>query len=104
MGKKLPHTPRSRIKAALRQLSLRSRERAATMKRDNNSCVKCGVKQSKAKGREVKVVVHHKHGIKWDKIIDFIYAELLVPPEYQEVQCKKCHDDYHKYNGNKQNI
>ena len=95
MGKRLPHTPRSRIKSALRQLSLRSRERAATVKRDKNTCVKCGAKGSVAKGKEVKTTVHHKNGIKWDRIIEFIYKELLVPPEQQEVQCKDCHDKYH---------
>ena len=96
MGLRLPHTPRSRIKAALRQLSLRSRERAATVKRDDNTCVVCGKKGSVAKGKEVKTTVHHKRGIRWDKIIEFIYAELLVPPEEQEVQCKQCHDELHK--------
>lgn len=100
MGKKLEHTPRSRIKSALRQLSLRSRERAATVKRDNNTCQECGAKGSVAKGREVKTVVHHKRGIKWDKIIDFIYQELLVHPDHQEVLCKDCHDK-HDTGGNK---
>ncbi len=96
MGKKLSYTPRSRIKSALRQLSLRSRERAATIKRDKNTCQICHRKGSAAKGREVKTTVHHKNGIKWDKIIEFIYKELLVPPEQQEVQCKECHDELHK--------
>ena len=74
-------TPPSRIKAALRQLSLRSRERAAVIKRDSNTCQVCGKKGSKAKGREIKTCVHHKNGIKWDKIIKFIYKELLVSPK-----------------------
>ena len=34
MGKKLLTTPRSRVKAALRQVWLRSRERAAALKRE----------------------------------------------------------------------
>jgi len=97
MSKRLPHTPRSRIKAALRQLSLRSRERAATVKRDKNTCVKCGVKGSVAKGKEVKTVVHHKNGIEnWDKVIDMIYEELLVHPDKMETLCKGCHDKLHE--------
>jgi len=97
MPKRLPHTPRSRIKACLRQLSLRSRERAATIKRDNNTCVKCGVKGSAAKGKEVKTVVHHKNGIEnWDKVIDMIYEELLVHPDKMETLCKGCHDKLHE--------
>ncbi len=96
MGKKLPHTPTSRIKSALRQLSLRSRERAATVKRDNNTCQQCGVKGSVAKGRVVKTTVHHKHGIDWSKIIKFIRKELLVDPDKQEVLCVDCHKKGHK--------
>ena len=93
--KKLPHTPTSKIKDALRRLSLRSRERAATIKRDKNTCQKCGAKGSVAKGKEVKTTVHHKDGIKWDKIIKFIRKELLVPPSKQEVQCEDCHKKSH---------
>ncbi len=88
-------TPPSRIKAALRQLSLRSRERAAVIKRDSNTCQVCGKKGSRAKGREIKTCVHHKNGIKWDKIIKFIYKELLVSPSKQEVLCVECHKKGH---------
>lgn len=97
MGKKLEYTPNSRIKAALRQLSLRSRERTAVVKRDNNTCQKCGKKGSTAKGEEVKTIVHHKNGIKWDKIIEFIRKELLVNPDKQEVLCVDCHKKGHKH-------
>lgn len=96
MGKRLPHTPNSRIKAALRQLSLRSRERAATIKRDHNTCQECGAKGSVAKGKEVKTTVHHINGIKWDKIIEFIRKELLVNPDKMEVLCEDCHKKGHK--------
>jgi hypothetical protein len=37
MGKKLPYTPRSKVRAALRQLWLRSRERAAALKAANRT-------------------------------------------------------------------
>lgn len=94
--KKLPHTPNNQIKSALRQLSLRSRERAATVKRDNNTCQKCGVKGSKAKGKEVKTTVHHINGVKWTKIIEFIRKELLVNPDKMIVLCEDCHKEGHK--------
>jgi len=97
MGKKLPHTPRSRVKSALRQLWLHSRERGEVVKRDKNTCQICGAKGSKAKGKEVKTNVHHKNGIKWDKIINYIYKELLVSPNKQEVQCEDCHRKGHKH-------
>ena len=93
MGKRQPNTPRSRVRAALRQLWLRSRERAAALKRDDRTCQYCGKKQSKAKGKEVKVEVHHINGIdNWDKIIDIVYAGLLVSPDNLETVCKECHD------------
>ena len=95
MGKKQPHTPRSRIRNALRQVFLRSRERAAVLKEAAYTC-SCGAKQSKAKGREVAVNVHHKTGIdNWDTIIDAVYQQLLNQDE-MEVLCKSCHDKEHK--------
>ena len=69
MGKKLPYTPNSRIKSALRQLWLRSRERALTLQRDQYTCQSCGVKQSRKKGFEVSVEVHHLNGVdNWQEI------------------------------------
>lgn len=96
MGKKLPHTPRSRARSALRQLWLRSRERAAAIKRENNTCERCGKKGSVAKGREVKINVHHKDGIDWDGVIDIIFERILQDSEKFEVVCKCCHDKEHK--------
>lgn len=91
--KKLPTTPRSRVRAALRQLWLRSRERAAALKRDKYTCQICGVKQSRAKGKEVYVEVHHKQGIlDWDTIIDLVMQHILVSPDNLEVLCKECHE------------
>jgi 5-methylcytosine-specific restriction endonuclease McrA len=92
MGKKLNYTPNNKIKAALRQLWLRSRERAETIKRDKYTCVNCGRKQSKAKGKEFKVEVHHKKGIlNWEEIYLVIRKNLLCNPEDQETLCKECH-------------
>ena len=98
MGKKSKYTTNTQIKSALRQLFLRSREHAATLKRDNYSCVKCGAKKSVAKGREVKVNVHHMNGVKWAKIIEYIRMHLLVDPSDMETLCKSCHADSHKIN------
>jgi len=97
MGKRLPNTPRSKVRAALRQLWLRSRERAAALKREKYTCQRCGVKQSKAKGKEQKVEVHHKEGIgNWEIVIDAIIAEILCDPSNLEVVCPNCHDKEHK--------
>jgi len=55
-------------------------------------CNKCGIKQSKAKGREVKVEVHHKEGIlNWEEIYEAIRKNLLCDPDLLEVLCKECH-------------
>jgi len=94
MGKKLPHTPNSRIKSALRQVFLRSRERAAVLKEAGYTCG-CGKKQSRAKGKEVYIEVHHKKGIdNWQEIYNCI-RENLLNKEDMIVLCKDCHDDEH---------
>ncbi len=89
--KRKPSTPRSQVRSALRQLWLRSRERQAALKRDGYTCQDCGVKQSKAKGREVKIEVDHLNGIEWEKMIDYVYRHLLVSPNHLETVCKGCH-------------
>jgi 5-methylcytosine-specific restriction endonuclease McrA len=94
MGRKQENTPRSRVRAALRQLWLRSRERAAAIRRDKYTCVRCGVKQSKRKGFEQRVEVHHRKGRigNWNKVIDLIFEELLCSPDNLETLCPNCHD------------
>ena len=92
MGKKLPNTPRSRVKNALRQLWLRSRERAAALKRDEYTCQGCGGKQSRAKGKEFYVEVHHRKGVcNWELITDEVYKHLLCDPSKLVTLCKECH-------------
>jgi len=92
MGKRLPYTPNSQIRSALRNLWLRSRERAAAIKRDGYSCVCCGKKQSKAKGREVAVEVHHVNGItNWDELIKAVREHLLCEPDDLQTLCRECH-------------
>lgn len=91
MSKKSLTTPRSQVKSAIRQLWLRSRERNNAIKRDNYTCQRCGKKQSTAKGREQRVEVHHLNGIRWDKVIDYIYRHVLVDPKDLETLCPECH-------------
>jgi predicted HNH restriction endonuclease len=94
LPKKLPHTPNSQIRSALRQLWLRSRERAARIKADGYTCQCCGRKQSRAKGREVFVEVHHRHGVDWDGLFDDIRRRLLSGE--LETLCKECHAKDHE--------
>ena len=103
---KSTQTPKSQIKSALRQLWLRSRERGMAVKRDGNTCTKCGAKNSRAKGREVYVEVHHKFGIQnWNEIYAAIYKNLLIHPDELVCLCKECHgeqeheEDEPQYNG-----
>jgi predicted HNH restriction endonuclease len=86
-------TKKSQIRSALRLMWLRSAERAEALKNYHYACNQCGVKQSKAKGREQKVEVHHKDGVcNWDEIIQLIQEQLLCDPEKLEVLCPECHD------------
>lgn len=90
---KLPYTPRSRLKSALRALWLRSRERAARLKLDGYTCQECGVKQSVAKGKEQKVQVHHRLGVlNWDQLLNEIYRYLLPTIDKLITLCPDCHD------------
>ena len=87
--KKLPYTPKSRIANWIRRGWTQSRERAKVLKDANYTCRKCHRKQSRAKGKEVCVQVHHKKVINWAKIVEFIRKEVLDKP--QECLCVDCH-------------
>ena len=91
-----PVTPASQIRSALRQLWLRSRERGQAVKDQHNTCQVCGRKGSVAKGREVKINVHHKNGVRWDNLIQLIRDQLLQTPDDYECQCEECHVKHHK--------
>lgn len=94
MGKRLSHTPSSKIKNDIRRLWLRSRERAAAIKREKNTCQSCGKKGSVAKGKEVKIEVHHVKGItNWNDVVQYIRENILVDPKELEVLCKDCHKE-----------
>jgi len=89
---KPPITPKYLIRNKLRMMWLHSRERAQALREQEYSCQKCGVKQSKAKGKEQKVEVHHKEGVcNWEEIIQLIYNQLLCTPDKLEVLCPICH-------------
>ena len=76
----------------LRQLWLRSAERSEALKNAKYSCQLCGVKASRAKGKEQKVEVHHIHGIgNWDNVIELIRLEILCIPYHLMVLCPLCH-------------
>jgi predicted HNH restriction endonuclease len=90
----MERTPRSRIKGMLRQIFLRSRERANALKDNGYCCKKCGLKATTRKGEEVKLEVHHVDGISvWDDIIDKIETEVLCIgyPEKLMPLCRDCH-------------
>ena len=90
-------TKNSKITQALRQLWLRSKERSTALKRAKYCCENCGVKQSKAKGKEIKVEVHHRDmRINWHDIADIIREKLLPSPDRLQVLCKSCHSEVHK--------
>ena len=87
---------KTRVRSALRQLWLRSPQRAEAIKRDNYTCQCCGAKQSTAKGREVKVVVHHDNEIDWDGVCDLVIERVLQGPSRLTTLCVGCHKAIHK--------
>jgi predicted HNH restriction endonuclease len=72
---------------------LQSRERAKSLKENGYKCADCGVKQSTAKGKEVKLEVHHDPQINWDGIAELIIERILNVPQYP--LCKECHRKRH---------
>ena len=95
MGRKLPNTPRSRIRTTLRRLWLYSRERAAAVKRAENRCEVCNALSKDRKGGTVTLEVHHNDMIEWEKVLDYIQRHILVHPDGLTVFCKQCHEDEH---------
>jgi 5-methylcytosine-specific restriction endonuclease McrA len=89
MGKKLPYTPASKIAGWIRRGWTQSRERAKILKEAKYTCSNCGRKQSQAKGKVVKIEVHHINKINWENVIRIIREEVLDKP--QECLCKECH-------------
>lgn len=96
MGKKLLYTPRSKVRAGIRQIWMRSRERCQALKNAKYCCEICKVKQSKAKGKEQKIEVHHINGVDWEQLIDLFYKKILVDPIKLRVVCPNCHKKIHQ--------
>jgi predicted HNH restriction endonuclease len=84
-------TPNATIRGRINKLFLRSPERSEALKRDGYSCQECGVKQSKKKGFEQKVQVHHIKGKVWDEVIKLIREEILCDPKFLKTLCPSCH-------------
>lgn len=82
-------TTDGQIRSALRMLWLRSRERQQAIKDHDATCTDCGRKRSTAKGKVVKIEVHHKDGIEWQPMFDAIRKNLLDGD--LGVLCKECH-------------
>jgi len=97
-------TSDAQIKSWLHRMWLNSAERRTALKNSGYHCEDCHVKQTTAKGHELKLDVHHKHGhVNWQKIFEVIRAELLVPAEELSPLCSPCHDLKHsKSTGAKQ--
>ena len=91
MKKKIKHTTRAKVKSALRLLWLRSPERLQVLQADKYTCQNCGKKQSKAKGREIDVEVHHVEGIDWVDMVDNILFWIFQSE--QITFCKDCHKE-----------
>jgi hypothetical protein len=66
------------------------------LRRSGYRCERCGVKQSRARGRVVSIEVHHKHGVDWAGLIELIISRLLPDPDELECLCKECHEDEHR--------
>lgn len=98
MGKRrLPYTPSSHIRNALRRLWLHCREAHEAMKRTGYCCEKCGIKKSQAKGKEVMVEIHHSvHQPDWERIFSVVREELLQTSDKLMPLCRSCHDEIHK--------
>ena len=89
----------TRARSAVRRAWMRSVERGACLKRDGYTCRVCGVKQSIAKGRVVKVVVHHIDGVRWTGTFREMAEDMYCGIDRLLTLCKKCHADIHKEDG-----
>ena len=96
--KKRTETPRGLIVTTLRKLFMWSPERNAALARDDKTCQVCGKRESKAKGKECSIQVHHiqEGDINWDRIERVIRAELLCPAEMLICLCKEHHKECHQ--------
>ena len=94
-SRRLPHTPSSHIRNALRSLTMRCRERQAARKASGYRCSECGAKHSRAAGRPVTVEAHHTRPPNWERVIRVIREELLQTADAWQPLCSTCHDRKH---------
>jgi len=97
--KKRTKTNLTHIIRALRQVWLHSPERAMALKRDKYTCQICGKKQSNAKGKEHKVIVHHLipcGEVKELKDFGQFIERLFCHPDYLMTVCSSTYGDCHK--------
>lgn len=88
MGKRLPYTPNTIIRNALRLVFLRSRERRAALKRTSGACEVCGEKAEE---------VHHLDGIDWAELVSAVRVRLLPDQSRLMPLCKRCHREHHEH-------
>ena len=88
-------TPDGVIRNALRRLWMMSRERSCALRRESYCCEHCGVKNSRAKGKEVRVIVHHKKLIDWKLVFAVLRDELIPDPDELICLCDDCHKAEH---------
>jgi 5-methylcytosine-specific restriction endonuclease McrA len=92
LGEYIP-TPKYKVYGQLRQIFLRSKERAYAIKRDGYTCQICHRKQCKARGKEVQLNVHHLNpiGETWKELQEIMFDKVLCRPEQLQTLCKECH-------------
>ena len=96
MPKERPRrTPDAPLRSWLRRIWMKCNEKAYANKREGYCCEHCGAKNSRAKGKEVRVIIHHKKLINWDKIFRVLRRELLVSPDQLTALCDDCHKAEH---------
>lgn len=86
---------RPKLISALRMIWLRSQERGDAIRSTDRRCVSCGVRESKAKGKEAKITVHHVKRPDWERIVRVIKEELFSDIQWLWPICPDCHDDLH---------
>ena len=87
-----PITPMTTIRAALRLLDLRSRERQHAMYLANRTCVWC----DKHASSKVKLNAHHRRPPNWKRIETVIREELLQTSHDYDILCEECHTTHHR--------
>lgn len=100
-SRRKPETPLSQIKRGLDRIWLQSRERSEALKATGYRCACCGVKQSAAKGKEVRLEVHHVDGCDRAYLANLVREHLLHQASRLVPLCEACHDAQHEIGGAK---